>query len=242
MDTIAQAALLTVFPVTAAAGGAVVAAVRPPSPRVRSAVQHFAAGVVVAALVGEVLPDLREEGRWSWAVIGFVLGVAVVLALGALGRRLDRHAGPSTGALPIGLIAAVTIDLLIDGVLVGLGATLGTAEAVILTTALTIEILFLALSVQGELTGRGLARWRAAGLSGSLGLVAAMGALVSAAALGHSQSGVIAATLAFGVAALLYLAIEELLVEAHKEEESVVLSVMFFVGFLAIYGLAQLAR
>lgn len=251
MNTIAHAALLTTFPVAAAAAGAGAAALRSPGPRTMSAVQHFAAGVVVAALVGEVLPDLREEARWGWAVGGFLLGTAVVLALGAWGRMLDRprrSAGTDAGAvatgaalvLPVGLIATVGIDLLIDGVLVGLGATLGTTQAIILTAALTIEILFLALSVQGELAEAGLSPWRAAGVSAGLGLITAVGALGSAVLLGGSGPGPIAATLAFGAAALLYLAVEELLVEAHEETETIWLSAMFFLGFAVIYGFAQL--
>lgn len=245
MNTIAHAALLTVFPVSAAGVGAFAAALRRPTPAFMSAVQHLAAGVVVAAVVGEVLPDLRDEGHWGWAVGGFSLGVAVVLALGAYGRRLDRprESGGSSLAgtvLPIGLIATVTIDLLIDGVLVGLGATLGTTQAIILTAALTIEILFLALSVQGELAERGLGEWRAARWSAGMGLAAGVGAMLSAALLGGAGAGVIAATLAFGAAALFYLAVEELLTEAHEEEETALLSAMFFVGFAVVYGLAQL--
>lgn len=253
MNTIAHAALLTTFPVTAAAAGAGIAALRRPGPRAMSAVQHFAAGVVVAALVGEVLPDLREEARWGWAVGGFLLGTAVVLTLGAWGRLLDRRSRTrraavvgvaATGvalALPVGLIATVAIDLLIDGVLVGLGATLGTTQAIILTVALTIEILFLALSVQGELAEAGLAPWSAAGVSAGLGLITAVGALGSAVLLGGAGTGLIAATLAFGAAALLYLAVEELLVEAHEETETIWLSAMFFLGFAVIYGFAQAA-
>ncbi|QHC02503.1 ZIP family metal transporter [Epidermidibacterium keratini] len=270
---LAHAALLTAFPVGAAAVGAVVAAIRKPSPRVMSAVQHFAAGVVIAAVVGEILPDLREEARWSWAVFGFAIGVVVVLALAAWGRRIDRNAveapgaepprigAPSVGAsssaseapdraevaravgksaLPIGLIATVAIDLLIDGALVGLGTTLGSTQAIILTAALTIEVLFLALSVQGELTAAGMTPWRAAGTSAGLGLMAAVGAMGSALALSHAGPGPIAGTLAFGAAALLYLAVEELLVEAHEESETIMLTAMFFLGFFIIYGLTQL--
>jgi len=38
--------------------------------------------------------------------------------------------------------------------------------------------------------------------------------------------------LSFGLAALLYLVTEELLVEAHEEKETPVATLMFFVGFL----------
>ncbi|GAA3714149.1 hypothetical protein GCM10022204_36560 [Microlunatus aurantiacus] len=72
-----------------------------------SGVQHFAAGVVMAALVGEVMPDLRQEGRLPWAVVDFSVGVVVMLSLGAWGRRLedrDRAVARTAGyVLPVGL-------------------------------------------------------------------------------------------------------------------------------------------
>ena len=46
--------------------------------------------------------------------------------------------------------------------------------------------------------------------------------------------------LAFGAAALLYLVVEELLVEAHEQAETPLLAVLFFAGFLGIYLLAGL--
>ena len=64
-----------------------------------------------------------------------------------------------------------------------------------------------------------------------------MGAAV---ALGDVGPAVLAFMLAFGAAALLYLAVEELLVEAHEETETTLLSAMFFAGFLVIYVLGEL--
>lgn len=50
----------------------------------------------------------------------------------------------------------------------------------------------------------------------------------------------LAGVLAFGTAALLYLVVEELLVEAHEETETPILSAMFFLGFLGLYILATI--
>ena len=67
------------------------------------------------------------------------------------------------------------------------------------------------------------------------------GALLGAALLGGASHQVLAAGLAFGAAALLYLAVEELLVEAHEERETTLLSAMFFLGFLVVYVLGAVA-
>lgn len=249
MSAVAQAALLVSFPVAAGAVGSVVAALRRPGPRLVSGIQHFAAGVVIAALAGELLPDLRHEGNLGWAAAGFTAGVALVLSLAAIGRRLDDQQEstfrPSTGhrvatAVPIGLLATVAIDLFIDGALVGLGARLGSTQALILTIALTLEILFLSLSLAAELNDRGLSARRAALICTALGMSTAVGAITAAALLSGVGPAVLAFILAFGAAALLYLAVEELLVEAHEEAETALLSAMFFAGFLAIYVLGEL--
>lgn len=264
MSVLARAAVLVAFPVVAAAVGAAVAALRPPGPKLTSGVQHFAAGVVFAAVAGEVLPDLRREGHLGFVVVGFTVGVAVLLALGAYSRAMEaaaeqrRQAAASAGpgaagggggggtaatgsALPVGLLVAVGIDLLIDGLLVGLGVTLGSNQGLILTVALTLEILFLALAVTVELLELGIGRARAASTAAGLGLLTAVGAIGGAALLGGASTAVLATVLAFGAAALLYLVVEELLVEAHEEAETPLLGAMFFAGFLGLYVLAASA-
>lgn len=45
------------------------------------------------------------------------------------------------------MLVPVAVDLFMDGILVGRGASLGFTEAVILTVALTIEVLFLGISL-----------------------------------------------------------------------------------------------
>ena len=238
---VGTAALLVLFPVAAAGIGAGVAAWRRPGPQLTSGIQHFAAGVVFAALAGEVLPDLRREGHLGAVLLGFTAGVGLLLALGAYADRQEAATGErfqTDGALPIGLLSAVAIDLLIDGLLVGLGATLGSKQGLIITIALTIEILFLAVSVSIGLLDSQVPRGRAGLVSGSLGLFCAVGAVVGAAVLGSASTTVLAGVLAFGAAALLYLVVEELLVEAHEAKETPVLAAMFFVGFIGLYAIA----
>lgn len=241
---VSQAAVLVMFPVAAGGIGAFGAALKAPSARLRSGVQHLAAGVVFAAVATEVLPDLREQGHIWAAVAGFGVGVAVLLALGSYSRRVESRtkATPTAGRprLPVGLLVAVGIDLLLDGLLVGLGVTLGSSQGVVLTIALTLEVLFLGLAVSTELRETGFDRFAAAGIVTALGLATAVGAIGGAAVLGGASHTTLAVVLAFGAAALLYLVVEELLVEAHEEAETPLLSAMFFVGFLALFVLAEL--
>lgn len=232
---VAKASLLVLFPVAAAVIGATVAALRPPGAKTTSAIQHFAAGVVFAAVAGEVLPDIREQSLVP-VVVGFSTGVIVLLVLRSFSQRAEQaaKAGPS---LPISLLATIGIDLLIDGLLVGIGATLGASQGRVLTIALTLEVLFLALSMSAGLIKAGQPRVRAAAIPSMLSLSVAVGAIGGAALLGDASRDLLAAVLAFGAAALLYLVTEELLVEAHEGPETPPLTAMFFVGFLALFAL-----
>jgi len=54
-----QALSYTSLAVAAALAGGLIAVYRPPSPQMESNVQHFAAGVVTAAVAAELLPDIH---------------------------------------------------------------------------------------------------------------------------------------------------------------------------------------
>ena len=127
--------------------------------------------------------------------------------------------------------------MFIDGILVGTGAALGEGQGRVLTIALTFEILFLALSLAGELTERGLTATRAALVPIAASLTTVVGAIAGAALLSHANNATQAAVLAFGYAALLYLVTEELLVEAHDTPDGPLHIIMFFVGFIALFTL-----
>lgn len=81
------AASLVVFPVLAGAVGGVVAVWRPPSTAIVSGVQHLAAGIVLAAVAGEVLPELRDQGPLWLIVVGFSAAVLLLLLM----SRFEGH-------------------------------------------------------------------------------------------------------------------------------------------------------
>lgn len=243
ISTVTTAVSLVSFPVVAGIIGAAVAVIRTPSAALVAGVQHFAAGVVMAAVAGEVLPDLRSRGPLWLIVIGFSAAVALLLLLRQF-EHDDEHDDddePSVaGALPVGFLAAVAVDLFIDGVLVATGARVSSRTAIIIAVALTLEVLFLGVAVALRLTGSGVPKVRAAMTTGALSLVTAVGAVLGALVLGGAGNAVLSLVLAFAAAALLWLVVEELLVEAHETPERPWMAMMFFAGFLALYCLGVL--
>lgn len=234
---VATAALLVTAPVAAAVVGGVVASVRRPSPVVVSGVQHFAAGVVVAAVAGEVLPDLKERGSVGLVAAGFATGVVVMLLLSRLEKPVARG---EAARIPIGYLAVIGVDLLVDGLLVGAGAAVSTSTAVVITVALTLEVLFLGVAIALELRSSGQSPARSALITAALSLLVAVGALLGAIVLASAGNTALVLVLAFAAAALLWLVVEELLVEAHSQPQTPSLASVFFLGFLALYALEAL--
>lgn len=245
--TVARYALI---PVAATALGAAVAAVRPPGPRLRSAIQHFAAGVVFSVVAVELLPDVTRvhdpfEIGWTFAA-----GVALMLGLRWLTERravvpdasppggADPEAERLAGASP-GQLVAVGLDVLIDGLLVGIAFAAGAKEGILLTLALSLELLALGLAVASTL-GPG-PRWRTVLIPTALSLLLVVGAVAGETVLRGASAHTLAGVLSFGAAALLYLVTEELLVEAHEAGETTGGTAMFFAGFLLflLLGMAE---
>lgn len=218
-------------PAAAIVAGGALAAWRAPGPRLRSSVQHFAAGLVFAAVAVELLPDILHARLPVAAMTGFALGVAVMLGIKAL---TGKPAGAAPQTAPRRLLAVLAIDIAIDGLLIGLGFAAGAKQGALLTAALTVEVLFLGLSAGVALTGGGGSRAKVIGITAALGILLLTGAVTGAMLLGGLAGDALEIALSFGAAALLYLVTEELLVEAHEEPETPLLTAMFFAGFIIL--------
>jgi ZIP family zinc transporter len=229
--------LTTLIPAAALVVGSVVATVRSPGPRVRSAVQHFAAGVVLAAIAVELIPSLQEDtGTWT-LILGFALGVAAMFAVKSYAVRKGRATDTGKGAL----LGAVAVDLFVDGLLVGAAFSAGPREGLIVTIALTLEVGFLGLAVTLSLARAGKPPRAILVTSLVLALLVLAGSLAGACVLAAIESRAVhGGIVAFGASALLYLVTEELLVEAHEEEDVPWVSATLFLGFLGILLLERL--
>lgn len=141
---------------------------------------------------------------------------------------------PTAAKLPVSLIVTSGVDIALDGLLIGIGFAAGQRQGVLLTIALTLEVLFLGVSSAAALGGAAGSKMRIIAVSAGFAALLLMGAGVGAAFLSGASPVFIDALMSFGLAALLYLVMEELMVEAHEVPETPLLTSMFFVGFLAL--------
>jgi zinc transporter, ZIP family len=221
----------TLIPALATVLGAAVAAVRQPGPAVTSAIQHLAAGVLFAAVAGEILPDLKHQQSPIAVIVGGALGVALMLLVKRLGEKAKGS---------VGLIATVGIDILIDGLVLGIGFAAGAKQGLLLTGALTLEVLFLGIAVASKLKQTSGSAGRVVGTVAGLALLLPLGALLGT-PVGALPGPYLAGFFAFALVALLYLVTEELLVEAHAVPEQPWTTAMFFIGFLGMLVIEEIA-
>ena len=194
----------TAIPVAATLLGGLIATVRIPSAQLRSFVQHFAAGVVFAAVAGELIPEIKKDHEPLGVVIGFSIGVALMLGIRWWTARGEANPmgvtgppGEATGN-PNSLIAAVGIDVLIDGLLIGVSFAAGARAGALLTVALTLELLFLALATVASLTKVGAKRTRVLSTVSLMAGLLVLGAIIGGGLLAGLKGLALEIVLSFG--------------------------------------------
>jgi len=148
---------------------------------------------------------------------------------------------PKPKAFPASLLFAVTIDACMDGLLIGIASAANETSGELMAIALAVEMGFLGLTLATALAGQPKSKALPA-------VVAAPALLILAAATGGLFAGALAAfkvfrigLLSFGASALLFMVAEELLLEAHKEDEDHIwwVDVQLYVGFMCSVYLAK---
>jgi ZIP family zinc transporter len=233
--------LVMVVPALVAIGGGVLASFWRPGHQTRSLIQHFAAGVVLAALAVELLPEIgREHAPAIVLVSAFALGSLFMYGLKLWTIHLEQHPGGDGGnaGVDAGLLMATFIDVATDGFIIGAGFAAGGETGTILALGLSVELLFLGLS----LTSEARAGWRIIAISGALGTTVLVFSLLGQSLLTGASHAMIGGALAFSAAALLYLVTEELLMEAHEVEEKPISTLVLFGGFLAFWSIQLLGQ
>lgn len=228
--------LFMAIPALVALCGGVLAYVWSPSRHTRSLIQHFAAGVVLAALAVELLPGIGREHAPGIVLAGsFALGSLFMYGLKLWTMRLEHQASAAevTKGMGTGLLLATFIDVATDGFIIGAGFAAGGETGMILALGLSVELLFLGLALASEAT----AGWRIIAISAALGATVLTFALIGNFVLSGASHAVIGAALAFSAAALLYLVTEELLMEAHEVEEKPISTLVLFSGFLVFWSI-----
>lgn len=238
--TISEILLYALLPVTFIFIGGCVGMIKKPSSAFVSSVLHFAAGVVFSVVAVELLPDIIKRHLPLEVGIGFGLGITTMLLVKFLVGKLEDVETMekndltvvTKSRLPLGLLIAMGIDLLIDGLLLGVGFAAGNKEGILLSIALALEVFSLGLAVTLACSKSNLSIRANISIISILAITFFIGAIVGITLLAGLSIEMLELVLSFGLAALLFLVTEELLTEAHEEKETPFQTAFFFVGFL----------
>lgn len=226
MDAIVQGVAVGCVGLTALTAGGVWAAIHPPTGRLKSLVQHLAAGTVFAGLVVDVFRRLLTgRPHATWLIAGLVLGLVAMMLIRAKGQ----NASGSTLGLTI------VADVITDGLLMGLSILSGGLTGFLFVAGLVPEMTLLGVTVAQELGGENATRFRKIGIPALIGCGVVIGGALGAWARSGPQA---LSTLieAFGAIAISYLVMEELLREAHEQPDSTFLALSFFIGFIPLFA------
>jgi len=228
---------------------------------VESMLGHFAGGVVLSACANELLPMLSGDDVSIGALSGgFMGGMLLMMFIRKMfpdddddddddaAKEPDFKALPADGdgAVPWGTVVPMFIDFVMDGILIGLsfaaaagsssdedGDSSGSSAGLIMVISLSVEKITLGSGTTFAMKKAGCSSKMALFVVGLLAASMYVGGFFGVtvvAALKGSQ--IFFSAIAFGVAALLWLVIEELLAESHETKDTTLTPVFFFGGFL----------
>lgn len=226
--------LFSLLPVLTMIIGGVIAIIRKPGGNIRSLILHFAAGVVFSVVAVEILPDIIKNHLPVMTIVGFTLGFLAMIGIKKLTEVKEKKPTVSNGSsIPWALLTAIGVDILIDGLLLGIGFAAGETEGILLAIALAVELLSLGMATATELGNNKVTTKKSIALIIGLAAIFFLSAVLGATILNKASHDVIDLVLSFGLSALLFLVTEELLKEAHEEKETIWHTSAFFGGFLA---------
>lgn len=228
------------LPVIAAMVGTLIGSFYRIGPKGLSHLQHLAAGIIFSVVSVEILPDVIHRQNPTLLTVGFSTGVAFMLVLAHLSSHGEEDANVGMNRpLPMALIAGIAVDVFLDGLILALTIHTLSSAGRLLSMALAVELLSVGLTMTGSLRKMKRSRLFIFLLNLSVFSMLAIGTLVGMIGLPYLPDSALDLVLSFGLAALLFLVTEELLVESHREVDTHISTVLFFAGFLVFLLLGQ---
>jgi zinc transporter, ZIP family len=209
--------------------------------RLVSAALQFAAGIITGLVAFSLMPSAVRDGPYLGIVIGFFLGGVLFVTLEYLTARtlLSNNLASDGGPLSLGLYIGILVDLVIDGVVIGIGSTLTLKTGLLLALGLSISTMPLAFVTIATAKKQGMSK-RSRSMLAYLFIVCIVGGAVVGYGLLRNQSletRLVLIALASGF--LITLVTQNMIPEANREGEPSFAGI-FFVGGISLYALLTL--
>lgn len=225
---------LALLPAVGNVAGGVIAEFLDVSPRRLNLALHMAAGIVIAVVAVEIIPEaLRSIPAWL-LVLAFLGGGGVYILFDALLEHGSEEGGDEArGAWMIYI--AVAADLFSDGLLIGAGTAISFGLALVLALGQVTADIPEGFAAVASFKATGLSRGKRLLLSASFAAPVLVGASLSYFLLRGQNDAVKYAALVFTAGLILLAAVEEMIREAHEAAPDSRLSAASFVIGFALF-------
>ena len=246
LDGYALVLSLLVLPAVGNYAGGALAELLPVSRRALSLSLHAAAGIVLAVVGLELVPEALEATPPWVPILAFVGGGLFFLAVDGVIERLgaraaaagapgDEVSNDQEGGNPLVIYAGTSLDLFSDGVMVGTGAVIDPALGFLLALGQTPADIPEGFATIATLRSAGFSRGRRLAFTIGLAVPLLVGGTLGYFALRSAPEIVLLSVLALTGGALTSVVIEEIVPEAHRGGDSR-LATMFLVGGFALFA------
>lgn len=209
--------------------------IKEPSGKFNSIVQHFAAGLIFSTVAVELVPKVVGHSK-ELLVLGFVLGIMTMMFSEHIAHNLPSKLKNSSKSLPIAFLIAIGLDIFIDGILIGATFLSEFKSGILVSLAVAFEVLILGIAVIIRLQRGESKKLNNFVILLAISLLIPLGTTIGYSSLSLLPHKVHIFILSFSMVALLYLVTEELLIDAHKQNNDTQYDIIFFfVGFLIVF-------
>jgi len=208
--------------------------------KVVSGALQFAAGIITALVAFSLMPPAVRYGPYGWVVLAFFIGGVLYVTLEYLSTRVMASApAAEDGATSFGLYIGILVDLVIDGVVIGIGSTLTLATGLLLALGLAISTAPLAFVTTATAKRQGMSAKNRRLLSFLFFLCVLAGAMLGYLVLRNQSAEFRLILVALASGFLITTVVQGLIPEANREGEPGFAGILYIAG-LSLYGLMSL--
>jgi ZIP family zinc transporter len=202
---------------------------------------HAAAGVVLAVVAVELMPEaLARIPAWAVALSFGLGGVAYVLIEALVDRLQGGEDTQGSGSKSMWMIfIAVSMDLFSDGLMIGAGSSVSLGMAITLACGQVMADIPEGYATIANMKANGVSRMRRLLLSASFAVPVVVAAVAAYYLLRGQGDLYQLGALAFTAGLLTVAAVEDMMAEAHDSADDGRTSVLAFVGGFVLFILVS---
>lgn len=200
---------------------------------------QFAAGIIVALVALSLMPPAVRGGASVTMTLAFFTGgvLFVIFEYVTAKKLATRQIGEN--AVSVGLFVGILVDMLIDGVMIGLGSTLTLATGLLIAVSLGVSAAPLAFVAIATARQQGVSPERRRLLSFLFLLPVMAGAMLGFLFLRNQSMELRLILVALASGFLITMVTQSLIPETNREGEPSLAGILF-VGGMALYALMSL--